>query len=85
MSHQPRRPACAAALLLALAACNQRGPDGLTDEERDRLNQHAAELDAQGGTEVIDASPDSLTANEATGDDANPDGNEAGSLDTNAQ
>lgn len=85
MRFLPRRAACAAALLLALAACNQRGADGLTDEEREKLNQYAAELDAQGGTEVIDASPDSLTANEATGDDADPDGNEAGSLDTNAQ
>jgi predicted small lipoprotein YifL len=50
------------ALLLALAACgDSKGPDGLTDDQRDRLNQHAAELD---GADVIDASPDSLVANE---------------------
>jgi hypothetical protein len=57
------RAACAAALLLALAACgNERGADGLTADERERLNQHAAELD---GADVIDTSPDSLVANDA--------------------
>jgi predicted small lipoprotein YifL len=59
----PPTPAVlAGALLLALAGCgNSKGPDGLTDDQRDRLNQHAAELD---GADVIDASPDSLVANE---------------------
>ena len=62
-----RRAAATAALLLALAACNQRGPDGLTDDERDRLNQHAAELD---GADIIDASPDDLTVNEEMANEA---------------
>jgi hypothetical protein len=57
------RAACAGALLLALAACaDQRGNDGLTSEEREKLNQYAADLD---GADVVDASPDSLVANEA--------------------
>jgi predicted small lipoprotein YifL len=52
----------ALALLIALAACgDSKGPDGLTDDQRDRLNQHAADLD---GADVVDASPDSLVANE---------------------
>lgn len=62
----PRRAACAAALLLALCACDQRGPDGLTAEEREKLNQYAADLD---GADVIDASPDSLVANEVLEED----------------
>lgn len=74
MSPSTRRAACAAALLLALAACNQRGADGLTDDEREKLNQHAAELDAQGGIEVIDASPDSLVTNEAVAAEPGTDG-----------
>jgi len=54
--------ACAAAL--ALAGCGEeRGADGLTQSERDRLNAAAAALD--NGADVIDASPDSLVANEA--------------------
>ncbi|HEX8654640.1 MAG TPA: hypothetical protein VF693_05390 [Allosphingosinicella sp.] len=58
--------ACAAALV-ALAACGeQRGADGLTQSERDRLNAAAASLD--GGPDVVDASPDSLVAaDEANG------------------
>jgi predicted small lipoprotein YifL len=62
-----RRTAATAALLLALAACNQRGPDGLTDDERDRLNQIAIEQD---GTDVIDASPDSLVVNDEAANQA---------------
>lgn len=57
--------AAAAATLAALAACGeQRGADGLTQSERDRLNAAAASLDS--GPDVVDASPDSLVAtNEA--------------------
>jgi predicted small lipoprotein YifL len=71
-----RRTAATAALLLALAACNQRGPDGLTDDERDRLNQIAIEQD---GTDVIDASPDSLVVSEDSANQAidAPDNSEA--------
>ena len=69
-----RRAAATAALLLALAACNQRGPDGLTDEERDRLNQHAADLD---GIDIIDASPDDLTVNEEMANAAIENGEDA--------
>lgn len=54
---------CAAALS-ALAGCgDERGADGLTQSERDRLNAAAESLDA--GPDVVDASPDSLVANEA--------------------
>lgn len=62
-----RRIAATAALLLALGACNQRGPDGLTDDERDRLNQIAIEQD---GADVIDASPDSLVVDEDSANQA---------------
>ena len=72
-----RRAAATAALLLALAACNQRGPDGLTDDERDRLNQHAAELD---GADIIDASPDDLTVNEAMANQAIESGADAANI-----
>ena len=54
--------ALSAAFLALAAGCgDQRGPDGLTSEEREKLDQHAANLDAG---DVIDASPDSLVAND---------------------
>jgi hypothetical protein len=63
MRHTLVRAACAGALFLALAGCGSgRGDDGLTSEEREKLNQYAAELD---GADVIDASPDSLVANDS--------------------
>lgn len=53
--------AAAAAALTVVAACgDERGPDGLTSEEREKLNTIAEKQDA----EVIDASPDSLVAND---------------------
>jgi len=76
------RTAATAALLLALAACNQRGPDGLTDDERDRLNQIAIEQD---GTDVIDASPDSLVVSEESANEAIANEAEAGNAVPNAQ
>lgn len=55
--------ACALAVS-AIAACGEgRGPDGLTGEERERLNEHAERLDA-GEADIVDASPDSLVAND---------------------
>jgi hypothetical protein len=69
------RAACAGALL-ALAACGGgRGDDGLTSEEREKLNQYAAELD---GADVIDASPDSLVANDASSEQENGASNSEG-------
>jgi hypothetical protein len=66
---------CAAALF-ALAACgDERGADGLTQSERDRLNAAAESLDA--GPDVVDASPDSLVANEAPAAEAAEGGTEA--------
>jgi hypothetical protein len=56
------RAVCAGALLALTACGGGRGDDGLTSEEREKLNQYAAELD---GADVIDASPDSLVANDA--------------------
>jgi hypothetical protein len=54
--------ALAAALLTLVAGCGDgRGPDGLTSEERDKLDQHAANLDSG---DIVDASPDSLVAND---------------------
>jgi hypothetical protein len=51
-----------AALLTLAAGCGDgRGPDGLTSEEREKLDQHAANLDSG---DVVDASPDSLVAND---------------------
>ena len=56
--------AAATAALAATAGCgDDRGADGLTAEERRKLDEHAANLDA--GADVVDASPDSLVANEA--------------------
>jgi hypothetical protein len=54
--------ALAAALLTLAAGCGDgRGPDGLTSEEREKLDQHAANLDSG---DIVDASPDSLVAND---------------------
>jgi hypothetical protein len=54
--------ALGAALLTLTAGCgDQRGPDGLTAEERDKLDQHAANLDSG---DIVDASPDRLVAND---------------------
>lgn len=76
------RIAATAALLLALCACNQRGPDGLTDDERDRLNQIAIEQD---GADVIDASPDSLVVDEETANAAIGNETDAANAAGNAQ
>jgi hypothetical protein len=52
--------AAAAAALLFVAGCGeQRGADGLTGEERQKLNEIAVQSDSQD----VDASPDSLVAN----------------------
>ena len=52
---------CAAAL--AVAACGEdRGADGLTSEEREKLNAAAERLDNE--ADVVDASPDSLVASD---------------------
>jgi hypothetical protein len=52
--------ACAAALT-GLAACGEeKGAGGLTAEESRKLDEHANNLDSQ----TIDASPDSLVAND---------------------
>ncbi|HZF93332.1 MAG TPA: hypothetical protein VEZ20_00515 [Allosphingosinicella sp.] len=54
--------ALSAALLTLAAGCGDgRGPDGLTSEERQKLDQHAANLDSG---DIVDASPDSLVAND---------------------
>ena len=54
--------ALGAALLTLAAGCGDgRGPDGLTSEEREKLDQHAANLDSG---DIVDASPDSLVAND---------------------
>lgn len=53
--------AAALALVTLAAGCGQRrGPDGLTEDERARLNEIAVSQDNQ----IVDASPDSLVANE---------------------
>lgn len=53
--------AAAASIVTLAAGCGQsRGPDGLTQDERERLNEIAVQQDNQ----VIDASPDSLVAND---------------------
>jgi hypothetical protein len=55
--------AACAAVLAAVAACGeQRGADGLTSEERQKLDDYAAEQDKNG---VIDTSPDGLAVNGA--------------------
>ena len=60
MRSMPKLAAFAAAAAV-LAGCGEdRGADGLTAEERRKLDEHAANLDA--GADVVDASPDSLVA-----------------------
>jgi hypothetical protein len=78
--------ACAAAAA-ALSACGDgRGPDGLTSEQRDRLNAIAENQD--GG--VVDTSPDSLVATDEglaaeNGEAAETDVNEGAAPAANAQ
>ena len=48
--------ACAAALAVLAACGEERGSDGLSSDERQKLNKHAEELQNQD----VDASPDSL-------------------------
>jgi predicted small lipoprotein YifL len=50
--------ACAAALVAMTACGEQRGPDGLSSEDDEKLNKMAEDLD------VVDASPDSLVPEE---------------------
>lgn len=50
--------AACAAILTAAACGDQRGSDGLTGDEREKLNKAAEDLDQ----DVVDASPDSLVA-----------------------
>ena len=57
----PKLAACAAALAIVAGCGPERGADGLTAEERERLNQLAENADS--GADVVDASPDSLVAN----------------------
>lgn len=57
-----KQVALSAAVLTLAAGCGDgRGPDGLTSEEREKLDQHAANLDSG---DIVDASPDSLVAND---------------------
>lgn len=58
--------AAAACALAAIGGCgDERGADGLTADERRKLDEHAANLDSGSG-DVVDTSPDSLIAvNEA--------------------
>jgi len=70
--------ACVAAVACTAACGQERGADGLTADEREKLNTHAEKLDA----EVIDASPDSLVANDEwiaaeAGEAAPPAGNDS--------
>jgi hypothetical protein len=53
--------ACVAAAALAAGCGDQPGADGLTADQRERLNQQAEQLDAN---DIVDASPDSLVAND---------------------
>lgn len=54
--------ACSAALVAA--ACGQdRGSDGLSSEEREKLNAIAESQDIN-GADVVDTSPDSLVSND---------------------
>lgn len=61
MNHLLKLAACVAVLTLAAGCGDGRGPDGLTSEEREKLDQHAANLDSG---DIVDASPDSLVAND---------------------
>jgi len=80
MKHLLKIAAALAAFTLAAGCGDQRGADGLTSEERESLNQIAVNLD--GGSDVVDASPDSLVANDEwtaaeTGDGADAAANAA--------
>jgi hypothetical protein len=49
--------ACAALLTVAAGCGREKNSDGLTSEQRQRLNEISANLDG----DVVDTSPDSLT------------------------
>ena len=72
--------ACAIALAAAVGCGENRGSDGLSAEERETLNAAAESLD--NGADIVDASPDSLVANDewtaAETGEAAPEGNAAG-------
>ena len=63
MKSVPKLAACAAAALATAACSQERGADGLTGEERERLNTLAESQD-RNNADVVDASPDSLVAND---------------------
>lgn len=74
--------AASAALLTAIAACgDQRGADGLTREENDKLNSYSEALDRNG---VVDTSPDSLAVNGADEWTAAEDGQAAAGAENGA-
>lgn len=77
--------ACAAAVAILPACGDDTGPDGLTGEQRDRLNALAESQDLN-NADLVDTSPDSLVpGNEALSDEtdeaaaagAAPEGNAA--------
>ena len=51
----------AAAIVLASCGSEQRGPDGLTAEESEKLNAHAENLQ---NSDVVDTSPDSMVVDD---------------------
>ena len=55
--------ACAIALAAAAACGQDRGADGLSSEEREKLNAIAESQDIN-GADVVDTSPDSLVSND---------------------
>ena len=75
--------ACTAAL--ALAACgDERGSDGLTSEQRERLNALAESQDLN-NADLVDTSPDSLVAgNESLADENGEAGAAGAAPDANA-
>jgi hypothetical protein len=54
--------ACAALMTLAAGCGSGKSPDGLTADQRERLNQIATNVG-----EVVDTSPDSLVVNDEWG------------------
>ena len=54
---------CAVALAAAAACGQDRGSDGLSSEEREKLNAIAESQDIN-NADVVDTSPDSLVAND---------------------
>ncbi|HYJ31234.1 MAG TPA: hypothetical protein VEW25_12950 [Allosphingosinicella sp.] len=72
--------ACAAALAAVAACGDDRGTDGLSADERERLNALAESQDLN-NADLVDTSPDSLVpeeeSNAAEGDDAAAVGNAA--------